>query len=345
MMNFDIFKVSCALFLGFSMQINLANVEASSNTKLAEKYKSGREVYNYRCYYCHGYSGDAKTLATRFVTPKPLDFTTLIKDQLTASRMSLSITNGREGTAMPAFGNTLSESEISDVIYYIEEGFINAQEKKTGYHTAANGWQDHREKYSSAFPFVLGELSVKAADSELTITQIKGREIFFTGCITCHEVWNDDNPEQIWQPRAVSFPRSHSPFKEPDAITEATVYSKHEKIDSNSGLDQLDGSFLYQQNCAFCHSPNRTGKNWIGNFLEPHPRDLTDIAFLQSQTLETLSVKIAMGVADSSMPRWDLVLSKQQIEKIACFLLLAAKEIAACEEKQDDEIPMKMNRH
>ena len=44
----------------------------AAGTKLHER---GRAVYNYRCYFCHGYSGDARTLAATYLNPRPRDFT------------------------------------------------------------------------------------------------------------------------------------------------------------------------------------------------------------------------------------------------------------------------------
>ena len=37
----------------------------------ASRHQQGREIYNYRCYFCHGYSGDAKTLASSYLDPPP----------------------------------------------------------------------------------------------------------------------------------------------------------------------------------------------------------------------------------------------------------------------------------
>lgn len=305
-------------------------IAAEIGAELEKQYQSGKYVYNDRCYYCHSYSGDAQTLAARYVSPKPVDFTAA-PAHLTTERMQQSISNGRPGTAMPAFNNTLTMDEINDVIYFIQRGFMDGREAKTGYHTEANGWKDHRKKYASAFPFVLGTLSINAADSELTESQRAGRDIFFNGCISCHDAFSADE-DTIWQPRAVSFPRSHSPFKEPDAITEATVYKKHGQPDMELAAQHQEGHRLFQENCAFCHAEDRTGKNWIGNFLEPHPRDLTDMEFLKSQTVESLSLTIANGVTNTSMPRWDSVLTKSQIRDIACYLLIPVTNTPNCTE-------------
>ncbi len=39
-----------------------------------DTHEQGRAVYNFRCYFCHGYSGDAKTLAATYLQPPPRDF-------------------------------------------------------------------------------------------------------------------------------------------------------------------------------------------------------------------------------------------------------------------------------
>ncbi len=42
-----------------------------------DKHKRERAIYNFRCYFCHGYSGDAKTLASTYLKPQPRDFTSI----------------------------------------------------------------------------------------------------------------------------------------------------------------------------------------------------------------------------------------------------------------------------
>ena len=38
-------------------------------------HERGRAIYNFRCYFCHGYAGDARTLAAGMLSPSPRDFT------------------------------------------------------------------------------------------------------------------------------------------------------------------------------------------------------------------------------------------------------------------------------
>src|SRR5262245_27684861 len=59
--------------------------------------KLGRDVYNYRCYFCHGYSGDAKTLATSYLDPKPRDFQTTKPEEMPVERILAAVKHGKPG--------------------------------------------------------------------------------------------------------------------------------------------------------------------------------------------------------------------------------------------------------
>ena len=62
-----------------------------------------------------------------------------------------------------------------------------------------------------------------------------------------------------------------------DAVSSASVYAKHDIVPRIAGLSPLEqrGERLFQDNCAFCHGADGTGKNWIGQFMQPKARDLT----------------------------------------------------------------------
>ena len=62
-----------------------------------DAHERGRQIYNFRCYFCHGYSGDAKTLASTYLSPKPRDFT---RSALDAPQIATAVRDGRSGTAM-----------------------------------------------------------------------------------------------------------------------------------------------------------------------------------------------------------------------------------------------------
>ena len=106
-----------------------------------------------------------------------------------------------------------------------------------------------------------------------------------------------------------------------DSISSASPYEIHEQPPETSGLSdtQQRGAALFQQNCAFCHGADGTGKNWIGSFLEPHARDLTADAII-NQATERLEQVIRDGLEGTSMPAWKHVLSDNQIDDVISYL-------------------------
>ena len=79
------------------------------------------------------------------------------------------------------------------------------------------------------------------------------------------------------------------------------------------------GAALFQQNCAFCHGADGTGRNWIGSFLEPHARDLTAEAII-NQATNRLENVVRNGVEGTSMPAWKHVLNDEQISDVINYL-------------------------
>jgi cytochrome c oxidase cbb3-type subunit 3 len=106
-----------------------------------------------------------------------------------------------------------------------------------------------------------------------------------------------------------------------DSISSASPYMQHELPPDTSGLsdEQKRGAALFQQNCAFCHGADGSGKNWIGSFLEPHARDLTADAII-SQATERLEHVVRNGLAGTSMPAWKHVLNDDQISDVISYL-------------------------
>jgi cytochrome c oxidase cbb3-type subunit 3 len=127
-----------------------------------------------------------------------------------------------------------------------------------------------------------------------------------------------------WESRPLSYPRNNYDHRNPevDASTSATPFRIHDvppKLDQPSAA-QARGEKIYQQNCAFCHAADGTGKNWIGAFLEPHPRDLTDRRFRASMSRERYRAVIRSGLPGSSMPAWRDVLTDAQIEDLISYI-------------------------
>lgn len=219
---------------------------------------------------------------------------------------------------MKSFAGTLSVDEINAVATFIEDEFVQRKAANTAYHTADNGWPDHQAKYGSAYPFARHELPLDRHDDQLTEDQRSGRTLFIGSCITCHE---PVSTQKRWE----SFPLSHmgTVVREPvDAMSSASLYGLHDRPFVVEGQSERAkaGKMIFDANCAFCHARDGTGKNWIGAFLEPHPRDFTDPAGTAHLRAETLRRAIREGLDGTSMPAWRHVLSGDDIEAVADYI-------------------------
>jgi cytochrome c oxidase cbb3-type subunit III len=305
-----------------SLLVALTALVAGCDTPApAADLELGRKVYNFRCYFCHGYSGDARTLAASYLNPRPRDFTAA--PVLEREAILQTVRAGRQGTAMKSFTGILSEAELVAVAAFVEAEFVQRKAPNTGYHTEANGWPDH-QRFQIAFPFVRGEIKLDAAAESLTLAQQQGRQLFLTSCISCHDRAHVNDEGPAWSSRPLSYPRmGFLPGQQTvvDAVSSASVYAKHDVVPVIEGLsaEQKKGEALFQANCAFCHGADGTGKNWIGQFMEPKARDLTAYTASEMST-QRLRQTIRDGLPGTSMPAWQHVLKPAEIEAVTAYV-------------------------
>jgi len=315
-------RVLCTLLL-----LAATSVDAAPRS---ERHEKGRALYNYRCYYCHGYSGDARTLAATYMQPAPRDFTRTSLEQLSRDQMIDAVTQGVASTAMKSFSYYLNADEIALVVDFVRKEFMELQHENTRYHTAENGWPDHQQ-YAIAFPFATGELALDAPQETLTDDQRRGLRLFLTSCVSCHDRARVDDEGAIWELRSISYPRNNFSFTEFDGTTSASVFAEHDQAPQLVDLSprQQQGEQLFQANCAFCHAADGTGKNWIGSFLEVKPRNLTDERAMASMTDARLRQVIENGLEGTSMPAWRSVLMPNQISALVDYISYAFHPLAS----------------
>jgi cytochrome c oxidase cbb3-type subunit 3 len=209
------------------------------------------------------------------------------------------------------------------VVDYIRNTLMSAKPANAHYHTAANGWPDHG-RFADAFPFATGETSLEIPWEDLDARQRAGKRLYLSACITCHDNRNANQTTPIWEIKAMSYPRKHYSHREqpPDALSGASVHQLHEHPVVDTGLSEQGqlGRQLYLQNCAFCHAPDGSARNWIGSFLEPRPRDFTANGFIAGMSQQQLEQVINKGIPGTSMPAWKNVLTAEQVSAIAVFL-------------------------
>ncbi len=233
------------------------------------------------------------------------------------------VLKGKPGTAMQSFANTLSRQDIAMVVDFVRKEFMQEQKPNTRYHTAENGWPDH-QRYQKAFPFALGKIPLDTPSEQLTEEQRQGKHLFMNACVSCHDRATVNQEGAIWEPYAVSYPRNEYKHTTAgiDTSSGATPYAKHDNKPELSDLspEEQQGEQLFQKNCSFCHAADGTGKNWIGSFLSPHPRNLTDPQVMSTMTKARLKTVIQEGLPGTTMSAWKNVLNNEQIESIIAYI-------------------------
>lgn len=223
---------------------------------------------------------------------------------------------------MMGFGNVLSGDEVAAVVDFVRAEFMDQKNANTRYHTAENGWVNH-EQYRSAFPFARNQLSLDTPWDVLSGEQRVGRQIFVAGCISCHDRGRRSDDRMIWEARPLSFPRNGFSFANSmsDATSGATPYAVHDQAPRLAALTdaEREGERLFQQNCAFCHAADGTGRNWIGSFLESHPRNFRG-ARAAEMSDDQIAEVIRNGVTGTTMSAWRSVLTEPQIVAVVSYI-------------------------
>lgn len=313
--------------------IFLPGLSGPAHAASPAQIEAGRTIYNYRCYFCHGYSGDARTVAASFLTPRPADFTRAEEGLFTPEHVVSVLQNGKPETAMKSFRGVLTDLEMEQVAAFVVDEFVRRKAPNTRYHTPENGWPEH-QRYRAAFPFATGEIPADRPWETLSEEQARGRRLFLSSCVSCHDRGSAGGV--TWDGRPLSYPRNNYSYTYPalpttlDAMTSASPYLLHDVPPQIRGMTASErrGRKLWQDNCAFCHAADGTGKNWIGSFLEPHPRNLRDPAFMGSMPRARLAAIIREGLPNTSMPAWKSVLNDEEITSIVAYVAKAFHPLA-----------------
>jgi cbb3-type cytochrome c oxidase subunit III len=143
--------------------------KSGSTAKISSR---GATIYNESCSVCHGDNGAGSLWASSNLNPPPRNFTlaSIPREQLIHS-----ITNGRAGTAMPAFKTQYSKEDIASVADYILQSFSPQPPKQA----ANNKLADTANKTTASFmqlPYP-GDLKPDLA---------AGKALYLANCVTCH---------------------------------------------------------------------------------------------------------------------------------------------------------------
>lgn len=281
-----------------------------------------KALYEQHCYFCHGYRGDAQTVASRFMNPPPKNLHLPEVTAKSVAALTAVIKKGKPGTAMQGFGGRLKDADIKILVLYLKQNL--AQGQVSIYHSPQNGWNNHSQ-YAAAFPFVTGQMTLDTPWEQLTPSLREGKHLYMASCVSCHDAGVSAAVGAPWELYASSYPRKHYSHREEvtvDTVTSASPYAVHEKPPPPKKLNPNEqrGEQLFQKNCAFCHAADGTGRNWIGSFIQPSPLNLTSAQAMANMTQSRMKNSIRYGVTGSAMPAWAAVLPEPDIDAIIAYI-------------------------
>jgi len=283
-------------------------------------HERGKALFEARCAVCHGVDGRADTPVGHLLTPHPRNFADPIEmARLTVDRIYQAIKEGRPGTAMAAWGQVLSETEIGDVIDHI--------------HSLAS---------PRTPPLSAAQISVQV-----------GRRIYERECAFCHGADGRAETEAAKvlhpPPRKFADPiemarlddgRMYSAIKlgrpgtamggrgellSPAEIIDVMRYIRTLVQPLPAGmtparLDALVGEQIYRQSCVACHGEKGDGQTPLGQSLAPRPRDFTRGQEMASVSDRQLAQVIAGGSPGTAMAPWRGVVNSEDIRRVILFI-------------------------
>lgn len=282
---------------------------------------SGEALYKRRCAVCHGVDGGADTPIGHLLDTPPRNFA----DPVEMARRSddeiyRAIKEGRPGTAMPAWGEVLSELQVGSLMDYIRT--LTAPRPPT--------------------------LTAEKLSQEI------GRRIYNKDCAECHGVDGRVNTKaaQILRPRPINFTdaidmarvddgRMYSAIKlgrpgtsmggwggllNPSEIIDVMRYVRtlQEPLPSEvtkSELDVLVGEQIYRQNCISCHGEKGDANTALGRALVPHPRKFISATEMADLGPKEVTEAITHGSPGTAMAPWNGILNPEDIRRVTRFIL------------------------
>jgi len=182
----------------------------------AQQDDLGARVFADNCSVCHGDKGDKGMYATSGLNPPPRNFTDdLARDELSRERMIYSVTHGRPGTAMQAWGSRLSTEEIDAVVDHVRDELIfpmgeHKWHMEMGMDMSSMGSMEHDhnahwdlEDIAKPMPFSLhGDI-------------VRGETFYQDNCSVCHgEEGNGQGPRAHFIfPKPRDFTASYALYK------------------------------------------------------------------------------------------------------------------------------------
>ncbi|MBF0339328.1 MAG: c-type cytochrome [Magnetococcales bacterium] len=336
------------IFAAFILFFLVGGLDSHASPQVKEM--STPELYRKYCATCHGLKGEGNTTLGKSMSPPPRRFTdpSGMMD-LTRERVITSIRDGRPGTAMPAWKETISAIQIDALSDFIRERLMPSaigKDHSVGQQIFARHCSVcHGDRGDTAVWARSGltpaprNFTTDEARKELT----RDRMIFsvrYGRSETAMPAWNERLSKEEIQSTvdyirfAFMFPNGEA---QPAAEAHDHAMTGHQhdatppldpKTMFNPLPDQLEGDPVwgkefYMVNCATCHGKDGDGHGPRAAFINPKPRNFQHSASRHKLNRPHLFEVISIGTPRSEMPAWQTVLTRQEIANIAEYVFIA----------------------
>ena len=315
----------------------------------------GEYIFHNYCSVCHGDKGDGQSRARNGLNPPPRNYTTPeAAIELTRERMIHSVTNGRPGTAMIAWGTELSEKEIEGVVDYIRATFMhleNVPKRPDSKLMASRGGvlymqacaMCHGESGKRATSgrmqppprdFTLPDAAAELTRERMIASVTNGRP--GTAMTGYANQFSKGDIEAIVDIIRKAFMHAADNSKSPESRSTSTKVSENTppksalpapvvsdmSLPMPMGLkgDPDKGGAFFMKTCATCHGKKGDGDGPRAFFITPPPRNFLLETSRQRLNRPVLFEAITNGRVGTNMPAWGKVLSKQEIANVAEFV-------------------------
>ena len=306
-----------------------------SAAAVADDVGRWQALYKEHCSACHGENGDGQSRARFGLNPPPRDFTSAAsRDELTPERMRTSITYGRPGTAMVAWGKRLSKAQIDGLVHYIRTTFMQNPAPSTG--------EDGARLYKRHCAACHGD---RGSGAQWTQNSLNPPPRDFTADRSREELSQERMITSVTYGRPGTAMMSFKKRLTTEQIQSVVGYIRHEfmKVDKGAvqtetaavpatrvdmslafphGLvgDALKGRQFYVNNCYTCHGKKGDGHGPRSSFISPKPRNFLSADSRQRFNRPALFHAISNGKPGTIMPAWSKVLDDQQIADVAEYV-------------------------
>jgi mono/diheme cytochrome c family protein len=281
----------------------------------------GKALYERNCAVCHGTDGQAGTPVGRLLKPRPRNFADPIEmARLTVDRIYRTIKEGRPGTAMAAWKQVLTETEIGDVIDYIHS--FSSAGRTAPMSAERLSLEVGRRIYEKECAYCHG--ADGRADTEVAKV-LNPPPLNFTDPIVMARLDDGRVYLAIYRGRPGTAMGGRGELLAPAEIIDVMRYIRTlvRPLPAGMTLAQLDvrvGDQIYRQHCIACHGEEGDGHTSLGQHLVPPPRDFTRTREMASISDNELAQAIMHGVSGTAMAPWDGVLNKEDVRRVILFI-------------------------